>query len=103
MSLMTLMLLIDKIENHFISADSKGFKKTHLLMSAGINSGNFFRAMRGEIGFADDMLRRLASIPQLETSYEELLVLKLIDEYGFSTMQAVFQEFARIENKIKDG
>jgi hypothetical protein len=80
------MHLITHLEEALKKASDKGFKKTNLVMSVMIEPAQFYAAMTGRRPFSDGMLEKLASIPQLETTYAHLLLLKFLDNYGPDTL-----------------
>lgn len=61
--------------------ETHGMKKTPLLLAAGVDPALFRQAIKGDRPFSNNMLRQLAESPYLDTSYEELLAWRAVDEY----------------------
>jgi len=83
---MRAMYLQLKLKQLIDAAEEKHLVKTHLFMGVGLHYGNFLRALKGEIGFSDEMLQKIAAIPEFEITYAELLLLKFLDNYGPETL-----------------
>jgi hypothetical protein len=72
------------IEN---SAKATGLKKTALLLSAGVNTADFYSALNGKRLFSDRVIQPFANSDHFPVTMEELRAWRLLDEYNAEAIQ----------------
>lgn len=66
--------------------EAKGVSTWEVEKQTGISRSNLVSIEKGRRPASDDVLKKLASIPDLDITYEKLLAWKAIETYGPETL-----------------